>query len=289
MIGGCLNLIVFLSLKTFRESSCAFYLTIVSLTNIGQLITGLLSRLMITGFNIDWTRTSRFYCKTRPFLLDLTALISAWCLCLATLDQYFATCTRVRWQQWNNIKLAHRLIIICSLICILEQIPTLIFYNHIISPTTNQTICTIINQNFIQFDRYFTVILLWFIFPLLITIVFGSLAYRNVQQITYRTNPLIRRELDKQLTVMVLVQVLVNLLAFLPNMAIFFLNMDDSLKANPTILTQINFSNAISQCLFYVYFAVSEVLCSVFLILCFFVFRVHFIFTSVYQKDFVDN
>jgi len=32
--GGFLNIIVFLSLKTFRQNSCAFYLTIMSIVNI---------------------------------------------------------------------------------------------------------------------------------------------------------------------------------------------------------------------------------------------------------------
>ena len=53
IIGGLLNLLVFLSLKTFRESSCAFYLTIMSAVNVGQLITGLLTRVMDVGFSIE--------------------------------------------------------------------------------------------------------------------------------------------------------------------------------------------------------------------------------------------
>ncbi|UJR38063.1 hypothetical protein I4U23_030744 [Adineta vaga] len=47
LLGACLNIIVFLSLKTFRQSSCAFFLTIMSFVNIGQLLTGLLSRILI--------------------------------------------------------------------------------------------------------------------------------------------------------------------------------------------------------------------------------------------------
>jgi hypothetical protein len=190
-IGGCLNIIVFLSLRTFRKSSCAFYLTVLSFTNVIQLITGLLSRLMICGFNIDWARNSLFYCKLRPFIICISALISSACLCLATIDQYFATCTRPRWQQWCNIKLAHRLIIISSNIYFLEQIPFLAFYNHVISPPTNQTTCIITNTNFVQFNTYFTILILWFILPLIFTLTFGILAYRNVQQIAYRTNPLV--------------------------------------------------------------------------------------------------
>ena len=55
--GGVLNIVVFLSLQTFRENSCAFYLTIMSFVNLGQLLTGLLTRIVISGFDIDWTLT----------------------------------------------------------------------------------------------------------------------------------------------------------------------------------------------------------------------------------------
>ncbi|CAF3967085.1 unnamed protein product, partial [Adineta steineri] len=67
VLGGLLNTIVFLSLRTFRESPCAFYLTIMSIVNVGQMITGLLARILTSGFNIDWSLTSLFYCKFRLY------------------------------------------------------------------------------------------------------------------------------------------------------------------------------------------------------------------------------
>ena len=272
VIGGCLSIIVFMSLRTFRENSCGFYLIIFSLMNIGQLLTGLLSRILITGFNIDWTRSSVFYCKLRPFLLYMSALISSTCLCLATIDQYFATCTRIRWRQWCNIKLAHRLLIICSILCFIEQIPTLVFYDHIISPITNQVTCSITNPRFSLFHNYFTVLILWFLTSLIFTVFFASLAYRNVRQLAHRTHPLVRRELDKQLTVMVLVQVLVYFFTLLPNLLIYLMLINDSIRANLVLATQINFAYMISLCIFYASFAVRssmfyfESLCFVFLL-----------------------
>src|SRR5689334_20385344 len=104
MIGGLLNIIVFLSLQTFRKNSCAFYLTIMSIVNIGQLFTGLLSRIMISGYGISWTEISPFYCKFRYFLLQTCTFISLTCICLATIDQYFATSFNPRWRQWNTLK-----------------------------------------------------------------------------------------------------------------------------------------------------------------------------------------
>ena len=54
-------MMVFLSPQTFRQNPYAFYLTMVSLTDLGQLWSGLFSRMMITDFSIDWTQTSLLF------------------------------------------------------------------------------------------------------------------------------------------------------------------------------------------------------------------------------------
>ena len=79
LMGGPLVLIVFLSLKTFRQSSCAFYLTIMSFVNTLYLFTGLLTFIMINGFGINWTTMSLFYCKFRPFYVQTSVLLSFTC------------------------------------------------------------------------------------------------------------------------------------------------------------------------------------------------------------------
>ena len=76
VVGGCLIIIVFLSLRTFRQSSCAFYLTIMSIVNIGQLFTGLLTRIMISGFDIDWTQIHYFIVNFDYIAFQICALMS---------------------------------------------------------------------------------------------------------------------------------------------------------------------------------------------------------------------
>ncbi|CAF5002935.1 unnamed protein product, partial [Rotaria sp. Silwood1] len=164
-LGGLLNVIVFLSLRTFRQSSCAFYLTIMSIVNVGQLITGLLARIMITGFGIDWTQTSLIFCKLRYFLFPIAALISFTSITLATIDQYFATCFRPRWQQWSNIQVAHRLTAVSSIIWILHGIPYLIFFNQNLSPTTGKATCASQNNIFLQDRTYFVALVLTGVLP----------------------------------------------------------------------------------------------------------------------------
>jgi hypothetical protein len=154
VIGGFLIIVVFLSLRTFRQNPCTFYLTTMSIVNIGQMLTGLLSRIiMTTGFDIDWSQTSLFFYKFRYYCFNVCALISMTCTCLATIDQYLATCSCPRWQQWSNIKLAHRLVIIWIMIWILHNIPYLIYYDHVQSSTTDKVTCINTNNIFVQYTR----------------------------------------------------------------------------------------------------------------------------------------
>jgi len=257
LLGGILNTIVFLSLKTFRQSSCAFYLTILSIANINQLMAGLLSRIMITGFNIDWTQISLFYCKFRTFSFQVTTMISFTCICLATIDQYFATCSRTKWQQWCNIKIGQRMIVIGILIAIIEQSPCLIFYDHVISSEKGKIICDTTNNGFVQFNAYFNYLFVGNILPHSITFSFGLMAYHNLQQIAYRTVPLVRRELDKQLTVMVLVQIVYTLVTILPNTILYLILSYGNIQ-NLVIIPYLRFAYAVTTSLYYTCFAVSD-------------------------------
>jgi hypothetical protein len=111
---------------------------------------------------------------------------------LAIFDQYCATCSNPRWQQWCNIKLAKRLVIANIIFWTSQGILYLVLYELIQSPTTNQIAGTSTNLIFAQYRAYVTI--LFFLGLLLMTVptVFGLLAYGNVQQLNFRTLPLIR-------------------------------------------------------------------------------------------------
>ena len=96
-IGNILHIVVFLNLRRFGQKPCAFYLFIISIANIVQLTTDLLTRVIISAFPIDWTQTSLFFCKLHYFVFPATALISFTCVCLGTIDQYLATSPRRHW------------------------------------------------------------------------------------------------------------------------------------------------------------------------------------------------
>jgi hypothetical protein len=257
VIGGVFNIIVFLSFETFRKSSCAIFLTTMAFVNIGQLLMILLTRIMITGFGLDWTETSLFYCKFRNYCLQVCALTSYTCMCLATIDQYMATSFYVHWQQYFNIRKAYISCAISFIIWLIHGIPSLVSFNLDFNQQTGTIGCVITSPAFQQYYSYVYVLILAGILPILINIIFGSMAYWNVRQIPYRTVPLVRRELDKQLTTMVLIQVIYKTFVVLPYVIVLFIIFTMKLS-NPYIdLAELNFMNFITGMIYYLNFAVS--------------------------------
>lgn len=256
LLGGLLNLIVFLSLKTFRENSCAVFLIVMSTVNMGQLFTGQLSRVLITGFGVDWTRSSLAYCKFRAYALQVFGFISLTSLCLATIDQYLSTCARPNWQQIRSIQLSRRLCIATTLFWMIYGIPYFIFYNHSNANDSQTRICVSNNEFFRQFHSYVNNIVLTNGLPEAISVFFCTLAYRNIRQIAYRTVPLVRRELDKQLTNMVLVQVAFSFFAIVPFMIISIPAFSSLFSQNADSMAKYNLIANVTACFYYFHFAV---------------------------------
>lgn len=258
IIGCMLNIMVFLSLKTFRESSCALFFIVSSIVNIGQLSTGLLTRIMISGFTIDWAENSVLFCKFRSFALQFFSLCSYTFMTLATIDQYMATAKQRHWQQFFSFTRAQRSCFVFIIIWFLHGIPALVWYDLGISSRTGKVSCVGTNSNYQNYVNYVYLLILSNILPFALNITFGSLAYRNVRQIPYRTVPLVRRELDKQLTVMCLVQVVTSSIFLFPYMFVFVMSTVISLSKITFNSTLLGFLNLVAGLIYYLHFAVCQ-------------------------------
>lgn len=257
VIGALLNIVVFLSLKTFRQNSCAFFLTVMSFVNIGQLLTALFSRIMITGFGLNFTESSPPYCKFRYYCLQVCALTSYSCMCLATADQFFGTSFRLQWQQFLTIRRAHIISALCLITWLVHGIPCFMFFHPVVSPTTGIVSCSVISGIYQQYYTYCYLLILAGALPIFITVLFGCLAYRNVRQIPYRTVPLVRRELDKQLTSMVLVQVVHNFIVIVPYISAVCWAYLAPPSTQSLYYIPMTYSIRITGLVYYLYFAVS--------------------------------
>ena len=256
IIGVLLNTVVFLSLRTFRQSSCAFYLTIMSIANIGPIFFGLLSRIMIALLGFDGTERSLFYCKARLYITHVCIGTSLTCMCLATIDQYLATCSRPHWQHFCNIKLARRIILCSTIVWSSHGIRYLIFLIHVKSANTNIVSCTTTNYVFGQYRIYIVLLVLIGYLPAVIATFFGSMAYYNVRHLTYRTIPMVRRELDKQLTTMVLVQIVVNIPALLSYTTASAVTTNPNLFSDSISQAGVQFALNVCHTFYYITFSV---------------------------------
>ena len=290
IIGGCLVLVVFLSLKTFRQSSCAFYLTIKSVGNICYLLVGLFPFIMNNGFGVSWTSMSLVFCKFRVFYVQLGGLVSVTCSCLAAIDQFLATCSNPRWHRWNTIKVARNVVVGIIIAWTLYAMPSLILFAHTRSPTTGRISCNTINAAYITFYNFVHVTVILSSLPAVIMTLFGLLAYWNVRHIAYRTVPLVRRELDKQLTSMVLVQVVYEVIFLLTTTVQTIFNALIGTPTDPYTIAVVNLVRNLITLLYYFDFVVKVDSLFIYQKRCVFcIFRAHSTYMCAYLNGFVNR
>jgi len=205
VFGGLLNVLVFTTLKTFRKTSCIFYLITASIVNVGQLLTSLLIRILAVGFHIDPTSIS-WICKIRIFSIQFCGVISLACMSLATIDQFMSLSK----QHVSNLYTAHRNIMIACILITIHGIFFLIYYD------TPNGVCVIINPNFEKYFSYFYFPVVLGFAPVTIMVTFASIAFYNTRTIASRRVHIERLSRDRQITAMVLVQVVFIVLLTVP-------------------------------------------------------------------------
>jgi hypothetical protein len=201
LLGNILNIIIFTSLNTFRETSCVVYLTMASFVNIFQLLASLLSRIVSTAYSIDLSETSLILCKARLSVIIAAALISLTCMCFVAADQYASV--TIRWHHLANRRLAYRFIVIGCVTWFLHSIPVIYFSNIYQVPFSDRRICGISDTNYIIYYSRFIIPCLFGFLPILIRTIFGLLAFINVRSLARREVPTVRSRRDRQLTAMV--------------------------------------------------------------------------------------
>lgn len=207
VIGNAINVLIFASDRSYRTTVCTFYYLIASIQSIITLSINVGIRVAFDGFSVELGRTSVASCKVRRYCAGVFSLIPLCFACLAAIDQFFATSSDVRVRNLSSIKWAHRIAIIVIISCCLYGTPYIIFAN--LAPNTG--ICIYTNTIFQVYVPLFVVLVLA-ITVSLILIIFGYLAYRNIQ----RTTALAEQGAQIQLTRMVCMQVILTVSCLTP-------------------------------------------------------------------------
>jgi hypothetical protein len=211
LIGNMLSILVFTKVKLFRGNRCAFYLITESVASIIILCEFWIPGVFQIIYGTDPVNLSLIWCKIRTTFIQSCRLLIASIVCFEALDQFLSTNHRLYLQQISTLKLARGLIWTSYCLSFLQTIPYIIFYN-IVSPSG----CSITNQVLIYYYSYFYYLILHGLLPILISSLFSLLAYRNVRHLVRRQIPIERRRLDRQMTAMIFVRVIVFIILLLP-------------------------------------------------------------------------
>ncbi|CAF1155547.1 unnamed protein product [Adineta steineri] len=244
VFGGILNILVFTTLKTFRNTSCVFYLITASIVDTAQLLTSLLVRILSVGFLIDPT-TIPWFCKTRMFFAQFSILVALGCMSLATIDQFIS----INRRQLCSLQSAHRYIFITCIMAIIHAIFFSIYYD------TRSNVCTIINPNFAKYYTYVYIPVVIGILPIITMITFALLAFISIRTIASRNIHIERLGRDRQLTAMTLIYVVFIIITNVPTI-IFNIYLTTSVTTDKILLARNYLIVSIVVVFYYVQYAI---------------------------------
>ncbi|CAF0977170.1 unnamed protein product [Adineta steineri] len=255
IIGGILNIIIFTTLKTFRETTCAFYLTFASIVGMGQLLTALFVRILSDGFSID-PRPMLWFCKTYFFASNWCLSVWLTSMCLATIDQVLSMS---KYRHLSNLRLAQRFILIACIFWFIHSLFTFIYWD------TSSSACAVFNPIYSIYFSHFTLPVLYGCLPLSILIIFSVLAFYKARTLASQNVNVVRLSRDRQLTAMLLVYIGYIVIAIIPftSFYIYILNIYTTdpfvLVSNGLIFTiTILIEYSMYSVAFYIYCCASE-------------------------------
>ncbi|XP_062571338.1 cysteinyl leukotriene receptor 1-like [Saccostrea cucullata] len=132
--------IFILTRRSFRKSTCMFYLTMLSVADLMVLYTALLRFWIRSAFSVDIRTLSLWSCKIHAFLVYFAMDFSSWVLMTVTLDRFVLVCFPFKAHLFSTMKKAPYVLLIVVLF--------LIFVNsHFFATVTiKDTSCTYENE-----------------------------------------------------------------------------------------------------------------------------------------------
>ncbi|CAF0997535.1 unnamed protein product [Adineta steineri] len=88
VLGNILNIIVFIKAGNYKNNACSLYMFVHTFLDLCILLTGLTTRILGTGFQIDFTLVNRIWCKTRIGFTDINSECTYTMICLQAIDAF---------------------------------------------------------------------------------------------------------------------------------------------------------------------------------------------------------
>jgi hypothetical protein len=181
IIGDCLYILIFLTFGNYQRSACSQYMLAGSLFDLLFLLIGLITRILGQGFNLDFTLTSRVWCKLRPSLLEIISLCSFTCLCLQSIDVFFYTSRSATMRQRSNVKISRFLLIGLVFFWTVHELPAFIFQDLVF--VNGIPTCLLTNAVYLFYHTYISAVLLSIGVPIAVILVCVFCIYQNLHSL----------------------------------------------------------------------------------------------------------
>ncbi|CAF1387675.1 unnamed protein product [Adineta ricciae] len=207
MFGTIMKILLFSTRRQYRVKPCTFFILLSSAGCFVHLIYATFGRILSSGFGINLTQTVLIICKLREYAfisIQLSSITADW---LTMVDQFLVTSRNARLRHLSNMKTACYVTFGLVVFWCLYGIPIFIV-------TSIQLNLCVVNDP-IVFILYSSVTV-WIFnvsVPLIMTIVFGLLTYRNIHSVQNLPRS---QGIDRQVLLAVGVQACFILIALLP-------------------------------------------------------------------------
>jgi hypothetical protein len=226
-IGNVLNLVIF-TRPILLRSPCTLYLIAASIDNILVIYTGLLTRLLASGFHYDITILSDFLCKFRYYPGYIFLAVSPYFYVLASFDRYCSSSISATRRLWSNKKLAKRLIIGAIVLASILYLHMAIFFKR--TPIGSTFSCYTSPGVYNTFYRIFYLVV-YCLLPSFCMALFCILTLKNIRRqarqigVTLATGNGGHRRLDRHMIRMLFSQILTQSFCILPFAIISLLSL----------------------------------------------------------------
>ncbi|CAF0926734.1 unnamed protein product [Adineta steineri] len=181
VLGDILNIIVFIKVRNYKHNACSLYMFVRTFIDLYILLAGLTTRMLATGFQMDFTLINRIWCKTRLGLSNINSESTYTLICLQAIDAFMCSSPSAGVRQKSNIRIARYLVIGTLCFWCIHEIPYFIFQDLVIVGGT--PICITTNTIYAQYRSYFTALCINTIIPIIVVSIFGFLTVRHMKTI----------------------------------------------------------------------------------------------------------
>ncbi|UJR13193.1 hypothetical protein I4U23_000215 [Adineta vaga] len=206
-IGNILNCLIF-SRSSLRNKSCSVYFLANSIANITALYFSCLTRILIIFSIYPIPSQGYIYCKFRTFFTYMPLSASSWFIVAACVDRYASSSTSVRIRSFSQFKVSQRTVGGIFIALCLIWIQMFFCFNG----NPEGTVCAPVSQFCNTYNNY-SLLVFYSLLPPLSMLLFGWMTIRNIRHRPMNRTVNVK---DRQLTLMLIVQVFLFQILSLP-------------------------------------------------------------------------